>query len=130
MGRHTKLTPELTKKMCKIIKDGNYSKVAAAACGICEKTFYSWLEKGRKAKSGKYFQFLQSITHARAEFETIAVKEIGFKNKEWLLERRHPDRWGRKDHLTQDVTVKQIDLVKKWANDLDGKESQEDSTDS
>lgn len=117
MGRTCKLTPELTEKICKIIKDGNYSKVAAAACGICEKTFYNWLKKGGEAKSGKYFQFLQSITHARAEFETTAVKEIGFKNKEWLLERRHPKRWGRKDHITQDIKVTNTDIVKKWLKD-------------
>lgn len=113
MGRHCKLTPELQDKICELIRQGNHAKVAAAACGICEGTFYNWLDLGRKAKTGKYFEFLELTSRAKAEFETVAVKEIGFKHKEWLLERRHPDRWGNTQKIEHSGKV-DISILKKY----------------
>ena len=118
MGRNCRLTPELQKRICELIKLGNYSKVSAKACGICEGTFYLWLKKGTESKSGKFFEFNKAITRARAEFETTAVKEIGTKYKSWLLERRHPERWGRKDFQKVEHSGKvDISIFKEYLKD-------------
>ena len=115
MGRNCKLTKELTEKICELIRSGNYVKVAAQACGICEGTYYNWVKQGEKAKSGKYFEFLKLTTRAKAEFETTAVKEIGYKYKSWLLERRHPDRWGNKQKIEHSGDISyEVRFVKEY----------------
>ena len=45
----TKLTIQIIEDICKRLKVGNYAKMAAAAIGIHESTYYRWLERGQKA---------------------------------------------------------------------------------
>jgi len=133
MGRHCKID-EVKENLLKYISIGVPNKYACQAVSIDEHTLYNWIEKGRKAKSGKYFQFFQSYTQARGKFvvSNMAIiekhaKEKDFRAAAWLLERLHSEEFGKKDNLTADVTVKQVDLVKKWVNELNDRESQEDS---
>lgn len=103
MARLSKLTPEIEKKLIDTIRLGNYYEAACAYVGIGERTFYRWIEKGKKAKSGKYWQFWQSIIQAEAEAEARIVTQWQKKIPEdWraaqaFLERRYPERWGKKD---------------------------------
>lgn len=103
LGRKTKLTPELQKKVCEIIKAGNYAKTACILAGISESTFYSWKKQGMNEKSGKYLEFLESIKKAEKFAEAYFVQLIreaaenspmNWKAAAWLLERRNPDEWG------------------------------------
>lgn len=101
MARPSKLTPELAEKIASYISTGNYASVVCGLVGITETTYYSWLEKGRKAKSGKYLEFLESIKKAEAAREAKWIKDIdgdpSWQSKAWLLERRYSERWGKKD---------------------------------
>ena len=75
----TKLTPQITEEIAKRLKVGCYAKMAAAAIGVPERSFYNWLERGSKAEKlaeiGKkipeeekiFWQFWQSIRQADAE---------------------------------------------------------------
>lgn len=104
MGRPTKLTPEVQKKIVDAIRAGNYKEVAARYAGIGETTFYEWLKKGGQCKNGVYTEFQKAVKNAEAEAEVRDVALIEMAAKEnwtaaaWRLERRHPDRWGRKEH--------------------------------
>ena len=100
--RTSKLTPEMQDKICNNIMLGLKYEQAALAAGICDRTLYNWKEQGQKAKSGKYFQFLQALKKAEAEGEGLLIARIQKEAKEgtwqaaaWILERRHPDRWAR-----------------------------------
>jgi len=133
MGRPSKME-EVKENLLKYISIGVPNKYVCQAVGIDEHTLYNWIEKGRKAKSGKYFQFLQSFTQAKGKFvvSNIALIEKWGKEKDyraltWLLEKTDHELFGKRESITADVTVKQIDLVKKWANELDDEEPQEDS---
>lgn len=101
VGRKTKLTPELAEKIANYISTGNYAVVVCGLVGIGESTYYSWLEKGVKAKSGKYREFLELIKRAEAAREAKWIKDIdgdpSWQSKAWLLERRYPERWGKKE---------------------------------
>jgi transposase len=101
MARPSKLTPDLAEKIANYISTGNYASVVCGLVGITETTYYSWLEKGRKAKSGKYLEFLESIKKAEAAREAKWIKDIdgdpSWQSKAWLLERRYPERWGKKE---------------------------------
>lgn len=78
MGRNCKLNDELSKKICGYIAKGVPRMYAAQACGITERTFYYWIEKGRQAKSGKYFHFFHDVEKADAQ---AIVKHVNIINK-------------------------------------------------
>lgn len=117
MARPTKLTPELQDEIIKVIRSGNYIETACAYVGINKSTFYDWLKRGAREKdrlaknprakvrkSEKPFvDFSNAIEKALAHAEIRDVAIIGKAAEEnwqaaaWRLERKFPDRWGRKD---------------------------------
>lgn len=109
MARPTKLTPQLQAKICDAIRVGCYIETAAAYCGISKDTFYNWLRKGARANSGIYKDFSDAVEKAIAEAEFRDVMIIAnaaatdWKAAAWKLERKHPDRWGRKDKVSAEV---------------------------
>lgn len=112
MGRKSKLTPELQEKILLFLKAGNYVNTACLACGIDETTFYNWIKWGKKRKAGIYFKFFQSTKRAEAEAEARLVTLVNLAGpNNWqaamtMLERKYPERWGRKDRTAVDVTSK------------------------
>ncbi len=46
MARPSKLTPEVSEKIVRAIRAGNYPAVAAAHAGIHAATYYRWMEHG------------------------------------------------------------------------------------
>ena len=103
MARKTKLTPAVQERICKAISDGNYHHVAAAHAGIGESTFYRWLEAGEAATSGAMREFWESVKKAEAgaEVRYVAIIERAtnttWQAAAWWLERKHSDRWGKKE---------------------------------
>jgi len=111
MGRPTKLTPELQAKAEKLIASGNYASTTCRLLGISESTWYDWLKRGKESKrKNRYSEFSDAIKRAEAAAEARAVSGImaaGRKNwtaYAWYLERKSPDRWGRKDKLQQEIS--------------------------
>ena len=76
MGRRTKLTVQIRDTICAFIELGHTNKDAALLSGIEERTLYYWLERGRTAKRGIYFQFIQSIDLALARFKDKHLQAI------------------------------------------------------
>ncbi|NPV52200.1 MAG: hypothetical protein HPY71_01600 [Firmicutes bacterium] len=108
MGRSTRLTPELADRIANLVSTGNYDVVVCGLVGIGTSTYYRWLAMGEKAKSGIYREFWEKVKKAEAAREAKWVKDIdadpSWQSKAWLLERRYPDRWGRR---TVDVNMQQ-----------------------
>lgn len=101
MGRPSKLTPELVRKAEQLLAAGNYTTTVCDFLGIDRSTWYKWLEKGRKANRGLYFDFFNTIKRAEAESEVRAVTGIlkaganQWQAFAWFLERKFPERWRR-----------------------------------
>ena len=103
-GRPTKLTPQVQARIVQAIVGGNDITVAAAYAGIHKAQFYRWLEKGEQQQQGIYRAFRDAIQKAQADAETRNVALIAKAAQEgtwtaaaWWLERKYPERWGRKD---------------------------------
>jgi len=102
-GRKTKLTPEVQEKLLNVIRMGNYYEAACAYVGIDFSTFYRWMEKGKKSKSGKFCNFCKAIKKAEGDAEArIVAQWISKAPEDWraaqaFLERRYPERWGKKE---------------------------------
>ena len=115
MGRPSKLTPEVTKRLTEAIRAGNYYEAACGYAGIGYSTFRAWMVRGEKAKSGKYREFMEAIKKAEheAEVRMVAMWQKHMPDN-WqaiatFLERRHPDRWGRR----------KLDVDMKYSGDVE-----------
>lgn len=122
-----KLTPQLQSRICRLIADGNYVEAACGAVGITKQTYYTWLKVGEDAKSGKYHDFLDAIKIAEQEAE---AQYVGIINKAandgtwqaaaWWLERRQPDRWGRKERHEHSGGISlQVEYINDWRSSED-----------
>ena len=103
-GRPTKLTPQVQARIVQAIVGGNDITVAAAYAGIHKAQFYRWLEKGEQQQQGIYRAFRDAIQKAQADAEARNVALIAKAAQDgtwtaaaWWLERKYPERWGRKD---------------------------------
>jgi hypothetical protein len=110
-GCKTKLTPEIQKTICDHLRDGCYAVTACAQAGISESTYYLWLQKGETGRR-PYSEFSESVKKAEADAEVRLagiVMRVGLApdNPNWqaamtFLERRFPQRWGRRMQLAGD----------------------------
>jgi len=105
------LTPELCEKICGVLRAGNYVETAAAYVGIAKDTFYRWLRRGARATDANdtteieapYREFHAAVSEAIAASEIRDVALIAKAATEqwtaaaWRLERRYPEKWGRKE---------------------------------
>ena len=103
MAPPVKLNPEISAKICDAIRAGNYIETAAAYAGISRDTLYRWLKKGARNPSSKYGAFHVTVQQALAASEIRDVALIAkaatdqWQAAAWRLERRYPEKWGRKE---------------------------------
>jgi hypothetical protein len=110
--RKTKLTLQIQKAIGDKIVIGAPLKFAAEASGIDESTFYRWLQRGEKEKSGIYYEFRKYIMECEAKsvivhlnIITRAANDGDPKASEWILERRFPEHFGRREKLDVDTNI-------------------------
>lgn len=103
----SKLTPEIQAEIGKNITLGMPLKYASEAAGVPERTFYQWMEQGEKQNSGKYRDFYDYCENCKSvavklhmTLITKAAKEDGsWQASAWILERRHPEEFGRREKV-------------------------------
>ena len=117
-GRPCKLTPEVQEKICRAIRAGNYAYVAAEYAGIGASTYHRWMQQGEQETSGPFREFRDAVKNAESEAEVRAVAIIQkHMERNWqaamtYLERKHPQRWGRRlDVTTAGRPVTKVQLV-------------------
>lgn len=113
-----KLTPELQKKIGDNITLGMPLKFAAEAVGVPERTFYYWMERGEKEDKGQYHDFFIYCNNCKSRAVQLHLKLItkaatdgAWQASAWILERRHPEEFGRKDKLELDGKLKHSGTV-------------------
>lgn len=108
MGRPTKLDDLVTKRICDAIKKGVSLAAAAKSAGVGASTLHLWLAKGRDGES-PYSEFLEQVDRADGVAHTWAASklrelvEAGHPGATmYLLERRWPEDWGKRDSVTHE----------------------------
>ena len=100
----SRISKALVTRLCNTLSKTYYVETACHIVGISVKTYYNWIEKAEAGQS-PYVDYLQALKKAEAEAERNLLQIIEraasttWTAAAWLLERRHPDRWGRKDRL-------------------------------
>ena len=120
-----------------VSKGYTYADICAV-CDITTQTFYNWIKKGKKAKSGQYKEFVIELERVKAERKNNLVQELidmgrnrdDWKALAWILERGYGDEFARpevkikqsveaKAEIKSDITVNLLDKVKKKREDLE-----------
>lgn len=106
-GRKSKLNRDLIDRAEKLLNAGNYTKVVCGYLGITYQTWYMWLNQGEEdrenGKKGLKCEFFERVKKAEASAEMRAVTGILQAGEEnwtayaWFLERKHHDRWAKRD---------------------------------
>jgi hypothetical protein len=98
-GRPSKYKASTAKRICSGVARGYSREGAAALGGISKDTLFQWARR--------FPAFSAALERADAKFEAQCVKQISAAGKvkrnwcasAWLLERKHPGRWGRIDRV-------------------------------
>lgn len=124
-----KLNQGMIGALSEYIRKGNYACVACALCDIQESTYYNWLTQAEKDNQNGletlFTTLMESVKRAEADAEALMVqtaRDAAVEKKDGYLaitvnERRHPDRWGRKDRTRVDInerksiTITHVEVV-------------------
>ena len=120
MGRKTLLYSEAKDRLLLAITKGLTIQDACEYAGISEQTYYNWLNKDVKSIANeedkkKYLEFLESLKKAQSECQMYCLdfimKDKSWQSKAWVLERRFPDRWAKKDMTINENNEKVINFT-------------------
>ena len=120
MGRKIKLEDDIQQRLILAIERGLTIADACEYSGISEKTYYNWLNKDttqikNDEERKKFVQFLQDIKKAQSECQMYCLdfimKDKSWQSKAWVLERRFPDRWAKKDMTINENNEKVINFT-------------------
>lgn len=116
-GAPPKISPAVTEAICSYLREGNYIEPSAILAGVCKSTVYNWMKVGNEARrlveqghkltdyQKQCIRFLDSVRKAEAEAEADSLRRLDEMSKTtwqiiaWRLERRHPERWGRRQAI-------------------------------
>lgn len=108
-----KLTHQLQEQIGNNITLGMPLKFAAEAVGITEQTFYNWLKRGEAESKGQFHDFAEYMKACQAKavqlhlkLITKAATEGSWQASAWILERRHPEEFGRREKVELDANMK------------------------
>ena len=119
MGKPEAIKPSDIRKICGIIRAGNYVKQSVLVCGVSYSTFRKYMEKGKKGIR-PYDEYYEMVEQAKAGAEidmSTRIAESGENGNVgadmWKLQRMFPNRWGnaQRQEIKVDNTQK-IELVR------------------
>ena len=118
-GKPTAIKRSDIKKICGIIRAGNYVKQSVLFCGVNYSTFQDYMRKGKKGIR-PYDEYYEMVEQAKAGAEidmSTRINESGEAGNVgadmWKLQRMFPNRWGnaQRQEIKVDNTQK-IEIVK------------------
>ena len=126
--KNTKYSMILAHQICEHVSKGIPMRQAAQALGISESTFHRW----RRDKE----EFSEMIGQAIGVSESRLITEISscedWRAKAWILERRFPDRWSKREQIDMNVSksegLEEIKMMMKQTDHLLGIDRNEDIT--
>lgn len=131
-GRPTDLTPQVIEDVRRLLPTALYVETVADYLGITRFSFRNWLRRGAKEakrlrrnhrsrvkiREQVYLEFFNVYKKALAEgelYSTGTIKKAAIEQWQaaaWLLERRSPEKWGRKDRVEHSGAIDQTKTVK------------------
>lgn len=105
MARKSKITPEIINEVKDCIRLGMSYAATAGVIGITPDTFYNWMAWGKEGKT-PYAPLYGSVREAEAYLMQDCLLKLrkaadlgNLENIRFILERRFPAEWGKKDNI-------------------------------
>ncbi len=123
-----KFSKEICETIYELVSKGFTYKDICAVCDIHENTFYGWIKRGKKAKSGKYRDFYLKVEKCKAVRKNNLKEELlgmgrrkdDWKSIAWMLERGYGDEFARPEvKIRQEIESKVEAEVKVPFQDLE-----------
>jgi abortive infection bacteriophage resistance protein len=110
MARPSKLTPDITQLIGENVALGLPYVLAASFAGITYQTFNDWMKKGKNSRSGEYSKFYEHIEKCNAYGAMKCLERLNKAAEAgdtricmWILERRFPEDFGRREYRKMNV---------------------------
>ena len=118
-GNPRSIKPSEIKKICNLIRCGNYVKTSVKAVGVNYNTFISYMTKGKKGIR-PYDEYYNEVETAKAEFEAGAVSKISESGENgnigaymWMLPRMYPKRWQTTQRIEAEVdNTQRVEIIR------------------
>lgn len=123
-----KFSEEVCETIYELVSKGFTYKDICAVCDISEQTFNNWINRGKKAKSGKYKEFYLNVEKAKSLRKNNLIDKLiekteakdDWKGYAWLLERGYGDEFARPEvKIKQEIESKVEAEVKVPFGDLE-----------
>ena len=110
-----KFSKDVCETIYELVSKGFTYKDICAVCDITEQTFNNWINRGKKAKSGKYKEFYLTVEKCKAERKNNLKEELldlgrskdDWRAIAWMLERGYGDEFARPEvKIKQTVDAK------------------------
>jgi succinate dehydrogenase flavin-adding protein (antitoxin of CptAB toxin-antitoxin module) len=88
-----------------LLVEGNHKETVADFLGITRMTWWNWEQRGEREPDTIFGEFLYTVKKAQAASEISMLRLIrtgweGWQSKAWIMERRFPQRWGKRAEIT------------------------------
>ncbi len=103
--RARKLTPDLAARILALVRAGHAPQGAARASGVGVTTWKGWLRAGRAGTDPEYARLVEDLEDAQEQSKAVLLSRLlqaakdDWRASAWLLERRWPEEFGRRDQL-------------------------------
>jgi hypothetical protein len=105
-GRPTSLTEDILTAIADLAAEGHYLETCCAAVGVPERTYYHWLERGKRdteqgrtTLESEFWQSVKGQAAAWGEIELIREAKsgkMGWQGPMTVASRRHREHWQDK----------------------------------
>lgn len=106
-GRPTKYTPEKAKTITDAISIGATYRLACLYAGISDDTMTRWLARYADFAEQVRIAEGKAAVQALATIQRAARDDYDWRAVTWLLERRFPNDYGKRDRVDVTMTVRQ-----------------------
>ena len=97
---------------------GSSRRSAAELSGVSARTLQRWIKRGEEGESEEWERFAHKVYRAEAVAEGHAVdlileaaKKGDWRAAAWWLERRHPNRWSKSQHVAIEADNSPMEIV-------------------
>lgn len=112
MGRPSKFTPAVREKIVQALRGGAHRSTAAQFGGVSHTTLRNWMLLAESPDAPpEYVEFAEEVQKAEADAEIIRLARLNkagadgsWQADAWWLERKNPEKWGKKDRTQMEIT--------------------------
>ena len=95
---------EATRKILAALRSGSTVEAACSFARTSRQTWYAWLKKDPDLRA----DYEEALAHSEISLVKVIKEDKSWQSKAWLLERRFPDRWAKRDLVIEEGSAGEV----------------------